>query len=576
MRRNLCRSPSIYLAEALKVGSFDPVSSCESLPKHELFRGLSLFAYSVYALAQPVDVITNRYDPARTGANIQETTLTTHNVNPAKFGKLFERAVDGDIYAQPLIKTGVSIPGVGVRTVVYVATVNNTLYAFDAESAPEVKPFWCHGHEVFGDPVPKDQVTDMPPDQKYLNFASAIGIVATPVIEPQSNTIYVVANSKTNGNYYFRIHAFDLATGREKKEMHSPTEIAASALGNGVGNVDGRLTFQPRKMLNRPGLLLVDNALYLAFTSHLDGEPNFDYHGWVLAYDAHTLKQISAFCTTPDGIQGGIWQSGAGLAAEEREGLFPLIYAVIANGSSSGRNFGESISQLFPAHLLSLKQAFIPQNRAFLNDHDLDLSTGPVLLPNLPFVVACSKEGKCYLVDRSDMHLEQEFDAGMNSYGGDRPSNIHGTPVVWWDVNNLLHLYVWGEEDFPRAFAFDGRRFQPSGKGNVRAPENSMPGGMLSLSANGRVLDSAVVWASVPLSGDANLSTVPGVLRAFDAIDLTKELWNSEQNSSRDRAGMFAKFCPPVIANGKVYLATFRDPASSQPNKLVVYGPLTQ
>ncbi len=518
-----------------------------------------------------VDVITNRYDSVRTGSNIQETILTPKSISHGTFGKLFEREVDGDIYAQPLVKTGVAIPGVGVRNVVYVATVNNSLYAFDADFPSATKPLWCHSREVFGAPVPKDDVTDMPPDQKYLNFSTTVGIVATPVIDPQTKTIYVVANSKTANEYSFHIHAFDIATGREKTEMKSPVEIAASALGNGVGNVDGRITFRPRKMLNRPGLLLAGGILYLAFTSHLDGEPAFDYHGWVMAYDARTLQQISVLCTTPDGIQGGIWQSGAGLAAEEREGTFPLLYAVIANGSDTGRNFAESIAQLYPGPLLSVKQAFIPRDYAYLDDHDLDLSTGPLLLPNLPFVLACSKEGKCYLVDRSDMHLVQEFQAGTNSYGGERPSNIHGTPVVWWDANNILHLYVWGEEDFPREFAFDGQRFQPATKGNVRAPEKSMPGGMLCLSANGRTLGSAILWASVPLDGDANLKTVPGVLRAFDALDLTKELWNSEQNSARDRVGMFAKFCPPVVANGKVYLATFHDD-SSRPNKLVVYG----
>jgi hypothetical protein len=290
-----------------------------------------------------------------------------------------------------------------------------------------------------------------------------------------------------------------------------------------------------------------------------------------MAYDARTLKQISVFCTTPDGIQGGIWQSGAGLAAEEREGLFPLVYAVVANGSSNGRNVGESISQFFPGRLLSLKQAFTPGERVYLNDHDLDLSTGPVLLPGLPFLVACSKAGTCYVIDRTDMHLVQEFVAGFNAYGGERPSNIHGSPVVWWDSNNLLHLYVWGEEDFPRHYAFNGSGFQPSGKGDVRAPERSMPGGMLCLSANGRILGSAILWASVPLKGDANLATVDGVLRAFDALDLTKELWNSEQNQARDKVGMFAKFCPPVVANGKVYLATFRD-GSPRKNRLIVYG----
>ena len=412
-------------------------------------------------------------------------------VTPSTFGKLFEREVDGDIYAQPLIKTGVSIPGAGLHNLVYVATVNNTLYAFDADNPAATKPFWCHSREVFGNPVPKDEVTDMPPDQKYVNFATTVGIVATPVIDAKTNTIYVVAESKQGNEYSFHLHAFDIATGREKTEMHSPTKITAAAVGNGVGNVDGRIEFHPRKMLNRPGLLLVSGVVYLAFTAHLDGEPGFDYHGWVFAYDAKTLKQVSVVCTTPDGIQGGIWQSGAGLAADDREGTYPLLYAVIANGTSIGRNVGESITQFYPGALLTVKQTFMPANRAFLNDHDLDLSTGPVLLPALPLMVACSKEGKCYLVDRYDMHLVQEFDAATNSYGGEQAPNIHGSPVVWWDANNLLHLYVWGEEDFPREFAFDGTHFQPSSRGTVKAPEKSMPGGMLCLSANGRNLDSA-------------------------------------------------------------------------------------
>ncbi len=357
----------------------------QRLQKNIILRGLSFFASTAaLTLGQPVDVLTNRYDVSRTGANIQETVLTQQTVSAAKFGKLFEREVDGDIYAQPLIKTGVNIPGVGIRNVVYVATVNNSLYAFDADSPNASKPFWCHSREVFGPPVPKDDVTDMPPDQKYLNFASTVGIVSTPVIDPNTKTIYVVANSKKNNQYSFHIHAFDLATGREKSEMNSPMEITASAIGNGVGNTDGHIVMEPRKMLNRPALLLVNDALYLAFTSHLDGEPGFDYHGWIIAYDAHTLKKLATLCTTPDGIQGGIWQSGSGLAAEEREGLFPLIYAVIANGSSSGRNFGESVAQLFPARLLSLKQAFIPHDHAYLNDHDLDLSTGPCPPPNPP------------------------------------------------------------------------------------------------------------------------------------------------------------------------------------------------
>ncbi|HEY3841277.1 MAG TPA: hypothetical protein VGL72_32120 [Bryobacteraceae bacterium] len=526
--------------------------------------------------AQKVDVLTNRYDPGRSGVNLRETSLTAKNISAAQFGKIFEREVDGDMYAQPLIKTNVNIPGVGTRDVVYVATVNNSLYAFDAESPGQSQPYWHVTSKVLGQPVPKSAVTDLPKDQEYLNFDSKIGIVATPVIDDQSNTIYVVNQSVTGTDYHFHIHAFDLATGREKSEMHSPIEIQAAISGNGVANEEGRIRFRSRKMLNRPGLLLMEGVLYLAFTAHLDGEPKFDRHGWIMAYQASPLKQLAVVCTTPDGIQGGVWQSGVGLAAERRDNTpYPLIYSVVANGSVGGRNFAQSILQLYPGELLSVKQAFTPTEQAYQNDNDLDLSTGPVLLPDLPFILGCSKDGKCYLVDRVNMHLVQEFRAGTNSYGGDRQPNVHGAPVLWRDTYNNLQLYVWAEEDFLRGFQFDGQRFQAAGKSGMRAPENSMPGGMLTLSANGKTLGSAVLWASLPISGDANMGTVPGILRAFDAANIGTELWNSEQSGGRDHLGMFAKFCPPVVANGKVYMATFAQPQKSgktTPNKLVVYG----
>ncbi len=539
-----------------------------------------LGALAPFVLAQAptngVDVITNRYDTWRTGANLAETTLTTKNVAGVHFGKLAERQVDGDIYAQPLIATGVVVPGVGMRNIVYVATANNSLYAFDADVTGPSQPYWCVGKSVFGEPVPKREVVDLPPNLEYLNFDTNVGIVATPVIDPDTSTIYVVAFSKNGNEHRFRIHAFDLASGREKTDLHSPTAIEASYLGNGVGSVDGKIRFDPRKMLNRPALLLTDGVLYLAFTAHLDGEPKFDYHGWIMAYEAKTLKQLAVVNTTPDGIQGGVWQSGGGLAAEKREGTYPLIYAVVSNGSDGGRNYSQSLMQLYPGALMSTKQVFIPNNHEYLNDHDLDLASAPVLIPDVPLAIACSKEGKCYVVDRSDMHLVQEFAAGVNSYGGERTSNIHGAPVVWRDNKGILRLYVWGEEDYLRAFQFDGTRFVGAGKSKVRAPEKSMPGGILTLSANGSVEGSAIVWASVPVKGDANVATVEGILRAFDAADVEKELWNSNQDESRDHLGMFAKFCPPVVANGKVYMATFAEPAKAgqpqRPNMLVIYG----
>jgi hypothetical protein len=295
-----------------------------------------------------------------------------------------------------------------------------------------------------------------------------------------------------------------------------------------------------------------------------------------MAYDAKTLKQLAVVNTTPDGIQGGVWQSGGGLAAEKRDKTYPLIYAVVSNGSVGGRNYSQSLMQLYPGALMSTKQVFIPNNHEYLNDRDLDLSTAPLLIPDLPLAIACSKDGKCYVVDRSNMRLVQEFAAGVNSYGGERSPNIHGAPVVWRDNKGILRLYVWGEEDYMRAFQFDGTHFVGAGKTKVRAPENSMPGGILSLSSNGSTEGSAIVWASIPLKDDANIGTVEGILRAFDAADVEKELWNSSMNEARDRVGMFAKFCPPVVANGKVYMATFAEPAKAghaeRPNSLLIYG----
>jgi hypothetical protein len=320
---------------------------------------------------------------------------------------------------------------------------------------------------------------------------------------------------------------------------------------------------------------LQDGVLYMGFGAHGDGEPRLNYHGWIVAYDARKLEQIAALCTTPDGIQGGVWQSGTGFSAEPRDGTFPVIYAAVGNGSTGGRNWGQSALQLYPGELLSVKQSFTPGNAGEMNDLDLDVSTGPLLLPDLPFVLVCTKEGKCYVLDRTNMHLVQELQAASNSVGSGRPANIHGTPVVWRDANNNLYLYLWAEEDYLRAYRFDGKRFVSAGRSPYPSPMMSMPGGMLSLSANAGDPSTAIVWASLPKSGDANNGTVEGVLRAFNASDLSREIWNSEQVSERDRVGMFAKFCAPVIANGKVYIPSFSSPnktAQPQKGKLVVYG----
>lgn len=548
--------------------------------------------------SQSVKVLTNRYDNGRTDANLNETLLNADNVNVRQFGKVFEREVDGDLYAQPLIATNVAIPGRGMHNVVYLATANNSVYAYDADAPAASSPYWHLTPEVLGQPVPRDEVFNLLSGSKqhYLNFERTVGITSTPVIDEESKTIYVVTKSREGKDHYvLRLHALDIATGRERTEFKSPVIIEAAVSGNGVGSRGGTIRLSAQKNLNRPGLLLNDGVIYLAFGSHNDDEfegvPNFQYHGWVLAYDARTLQQTATYCTTPDGIQGGIWQSGAGLAAEtETPPKDRFVYAVVGNGTTHGRNYGESILKLNPSSTLSLVESFTPSNAAYMNDRDLDLSSGPVFLRGTNWLVACGKDGKCYLLDRTNMSLLQEFQASMNTLGNGRAPNVHGAPVVWCNPCNsandsVLSMFVWGEEDHMRVFTLNIGDFRAGGNGFKSADESTMhvpafmPGAMLTLSANGNTARSGIVWASHPFSGDANNKTVAGILRAFDASNIEKELWNSKKNPDDD-LGMFAKFNSPVVANGKVYVGTFADPVSNPngqgslppSNKLVVYG----
>jgi hypothetical protein len=554
-------------------------------------RTIVLFALATlsHGLCEPVDVTMSRYDRSGTGVNLSETVLNTNNVKN-KFGKLFERDVDGDLYAQPLIAANVDIPGKGKRNVVYLATANNSVYAYDADDPAASSPYWHLTPAMLGDPVPRNDVLDN--KVLNLNFERTIGITSTPVIDLSTRTIYVVVKSKEPaGRFAQRLHALDLSTGNERKEFNSPAIITASASGGGFGSNNGIVSFDPRKNLNRPGLLLLDGVVYLAFGSHDDDGDIHGYHGWILAYDAKTLRRIAAYCTTPDGIQGGIWQSGAALAADGNGS----IYAVVGNGSLGRRDHGESILKLESGERLSIQHSFAPSNAANLNGRDLDLSGGPTVLPGVPWLLACDKQGKCYLIDRNDMHLIQEFQASINAVGAEQDPimpNIHGTPVFWCspctpDQSYVGRMFVWGEEDYLREFRIGLGDFRSNKTGfvshnqsTVHAPKSSMPGAMLTLSANGIQADTAIVWASHPSAGNANNKTVKGILRAFNAADISQQLWNSEQNPARDSLGMFAKYCPPVVANGKVYVATFAEPLADsvalrtpgKPNKLVVYG----
>jgi hypothetical protein len=507
-----------------------------------------------------VAVWTNRNDNNRSASTTSESRLTVASVASARFGLLFSRAVVGQIYAQPLYVPSVTIPGRGARPVVFVATAHNMVYAFDAADPAAAAPFWSIS---LGPSVPNADVGDPAP---CPDMSPEIGVTATPVIDLGTSTLYVEAKSKEAGAYVHRLHALDLATGAER--FGGPTVLTASMRGTGAGSVDGTLAFDPLHQHSRPGLLLVGGTVYMAFASHCDREP---FHGWILGYDAATMRLSVVYNTTANGESGGIWQSGMGLSADDAGDL----YYASGNGTfdpmATPPQLGDSAARLRRAGAsLTVVDWFTPFNQSTLNDQDNDFgSTGVELMPGTHFALVGSKQGRLYLLDRDrmghfntagDTQIAQSFLATAN----EEYSNIHGAPVLWASPSGTL-AYVWGESDQLKAWRFDGSRFTttPAFTSEVMAGAG-MPGGMLAVSSNGSAPGSGVLWASIPVDQDANMMTVPGVLRAFDASDITRELWNSERVPA-DAIGSFAKFVIPTVADGRVYMATFS-------NRLNVYG----
>jgi hypothetical protein len=512
------------------------------------------FASSMSPSGDLPSVVTQHNDNGRTGANLRETILNTSTVNSNAFGKLFSRLVDGCIYAQPLFVPGVPIPQKGAHNAIYVATEHDSVYAFDADDPAASDPLWLVS---LGDSVPS---SDISPD--YQDLTPEIGITSTPVIDSNSGTIYVVAKSKDESGCHQKLHALDITTGFEK--LGGPVEISASVEGSGDGSVGGIISFNPLLQLNRPGLLLSSGVVYIAFGSHGDTDP---YHGWVLGYSATTLQQVAVYNTTPDGGRGAIWMSGQGLTGDSLGNL----YVVTANGTcdaaaNCGRNLGESFIKLTPA--LAPADWFTPLNRLDLDRDDLDVgSGGPVLLPGTSLIAAAGKDGVLRLVNTNGMggfdpranHDVQEFQATANAF--------LGAPIYWTGPDGHPAIYVWGGGDRLKAFTFADGKFapEPVSESSMLAPTGLSNSAPLSLSANGSEAGSGIVWASCPEGGDANLHPVHGILRAFDASDLSVELWNTSADASRDDVGAFAKFCPPTVANGKVYVASFS-------GRLNVYG----
>src|SRR6266481_5065852 len=469
---------------------------------------------------QSASVLTQHNDNSRSGWNDSETALTTTNVNAQQFGQVFTVPVDDQVYAQPLVVGHVYI-GDSYHNVVLVATVNNTVYAFDGDNGTV---YWQKNFTRSGMRPPR--ATDMTGacGGTYNNFSSGIGIVGTPVIDSTSGTMYFVARS-TNGSTYAQfLHAVNILNGNEVSG--SPRLITATVSGNGDGSVNGTVSFDPQRENQRPGLTLLNGIVYVGFSSHCDWGP---YHGWILGYDAATLQQQVVYNDTPNGYAGGIWQSGGGMAADANGNL----YVVTGNGTvgDSGdatnlTNRGTSALKLTRSgSALTVASYFTPQNYQFLNDYDVDYGTGgSFLIPSSNYYLTAGKDGNLYLLNKDVMggfqpasnQVQQVVSLGSSS-------NMH-CQASYYQGSSKEFMYVWSENDVLRAIPFDRGTNTLDRTAEIDFPGSGGPtgqsGAVLSVSSNGTTDSTGILWASYPSSGDAESFTVPGILRAFDANDI--------------------------------------------------------
>ncbi|BDI29795.1 hypothetical protein CCAX7_18460 [Capsulimonas corticalis] len=529
---------------------------------------------SAASFGAPVTVWTQHNDNSRTGQNTQESVLNVSNVNKSTFGKLFSYPVDDQVYAQPLYVPGLTMPVDGkTHNVVFVATVNNSLYAFDADNpaADGGQPLWSVNFTPGSCRPPiKSDIAGW-----YNDFDNNMGIVGTPVIDTASGTLYVVSRWTDGSVFNQDLHAIDIHTGEER--ANSPQSIDAEYVAGAVTT-----GFDARLQNQRPALLLQNGVVYIAWASHGDTSP---YHGWIIGYKASDLSQVAVWNSSPTGDMSSIWQSGQGLTTDAAGN----IYFMTGNGTFDGTtNFGESVLKLTPSTsgALTFKDFFAPSNWDTLNAWDADLGSAGILgIPGTKLILGGGKEGKLYLLNTDNLgkvnsvdNVVQEFQATSPAAG--QTGHIHGTPVYWRNPSGQ-YIYVWGENDYLRQYQFLNGVDANHGSFNTsaiahspfRAPlyNGGMPGGFLSISSNGNAANSGIVWAATPYDDNANQQTVAGVLSAFDASNVSHVLWTSKDFPSRDDIGRFAKFVPPTVTNGKVYVPSWGD-GNGGPCQLCVYG----
>ncbi len=492
-----------------------------------------------------VDIVTYHDDMGRTGLNPNETTLTPANVNSSQFGLIRTLAVDGKVDGEPLYLSNLSMAG-QTQNVVFVVTEHDSVYAFNAGT----------GAQLWKTSI-LDQNENPSGDQGCYQITPEIGITSTPVIDrnagPHGEMFVVGMSQDASGAYHQRLHALDVTTGADL--AGSPAEVSASYPGAGANSSGGNVIFDPGQYAERAGLLLMNGAIYLGWTSHCDGQP---YTGWLMAYSESALTQTAVLNLTPNGSEGSIWMSGSGLAADSSGNLYFLdangTFDTTLNGSGfpSNGDFGNGFIKVSTSGgTLAVADFFEPYNTVAESDADEDLGSGGALvLPDLTdasgnihhLAVGAGKDSTIYVVNRDSMGKfnSQNNNAIYQQIGAAISGGVWSMPAYF---NNTVYYGAVG--DALKAFPIANAQLATTPSAQS-ANTFAFPGTTPSVSANGTT--NGIVWAVENSS--------PAVLHAYDPVTL-KELYNSNQAAGgRDQFGDGNKFITPLVVNGKVFVGT--------------------
>jgi hypothetical protein len=507
------------------------------------FTLLTLFATAItqrVAHAAPTNlaVTTQRNDNAGTGQYPNETTLTTANVNASQFGKRVSYPVDGQVYAQPLYLPNLSIGG-GTHNVVFAATENDSVYAFDADQTSTVAPLWKTSL------LPGGATPVQSSFQPCGDLQPIIGITSTPVIDPSTNTLFVVAYSQENGSQVYRLHALDVTTGQDRS---APTVI----------QVSGTTTFNANVERQRSSLMLLNGKIYIAFSSFCDVGA---YHGWILAYtyNGTAFQQTNTYNDTANGAEGGIWGADDAVVADNAGNIYMITGNGTFDANTGGPDVGDSFVRLNSQ--LQRQDFFTPFNQSCLSNGDQDLgSGGPLLVPGANAVIGAGKEGRPYVVSTTNMG---QFTADPNLTCNGSPEEnrtdvdkvqqelppgavnaIFSTPGFWNGPNGQF-VYFSQVNGPTKAYSWSNGRLSTTPT-SVTATSYGFTGGNPVVSSNGTTAGTGILW---------NIDS-GATLRAYDASNLAIELYDSSQNPSRDGMTGYVKFSTPALANGKVFVGT--------------------